>query len=119
MYKAARSVNPRSELFGALATDDMRKQPSLQAADLFAWHYRYGNELRLGVRKPPVHRATLALIKHAKFFEVPKDKFVAQVEGLFQQHGTEWSNQVWQQLVERETRRQERQERGKKWRGDS
>lgn len=119
-YKILQQMSSRPELMGALSVDDMQQQSSLQASDLVAWHYRAANEVRFGFRKLPVHRATLALLKRGKFFEVPKDEFFEQVASLFREHGTEWSNQVWEQLVEREKRRLERKARGEKYRrGDT
>jgi hypothetical protein len=118
-YEILRRISSRPELMGALSVDTAENQPSLQAADLLAWHYRYANEIRSGFRKPPVHRATLGLIKRGKFFEVPKDDFAEQVAQLFREHGTEWSNQVWENLVEREKRRLERKERGEQRRRDN
>lgn len=110
-YEVMKQTGP--SLLGRLRIDDMSDNVMLQAADLISWHYRYATEIRNGFRKPPLHRATAALIRRDDIFRyVPEKAFGAQVAELFEQHGSEWSQRVWGEMVKREQRRQERRMRG-------
>jgi hypothetical protein len=62
-YSVIRRNNPHPDRFGPLAFEPNKKDaPGLQAADLFAWHYRRVTEIRRGFRNDPVHRSVTQLI---------------------------------------------------------
>jgi hypothetical protein len=68
-YSVIRRNNPRAERFGPLSFEpDKARVPGLQAADLFAWHYRRATEIRRGFRNNPVHRSVRQLIRRDSDF---------------------------------------------------
>lgn len=110
-YRTIKEVSPRPSLFGPFATDRMRENVMLQAADLLAWHYRRANEIRKRLRPLQIHRATLPLLENGTFRYVPRDEYCAQVAGLFEKYGAEWNRQVYAKMVEENRQRAERRAR--------
>jgi hypothetical protein len=64
-YRDLKRIHPKSSRFGAIAFES-KTFPSLQIADLLAWHYRRTKEIQFGMRHHPVHRATTKLINSQK-----------------------------------------------------
>jgi hypothetical protein len=65
-YQMVRRNHPDVERLGTLAFQQKTEFAALQAADLFAWHYRHAKELQLEVRpgeRTVLHRHTRALMQ--------------------------------------------------------
>jgi len=62
-YQSIKRNHPLSERFGGLAFTSKKDVIGLQAADLFAWHYRRVTEIRRGLRSDTVHRSVGQLIR--------------------------------------------------------
>jgi hypothetical protein len=102
-YRVVKQVSPRPSLLGALAFDEKKGNPMLQAADLLAWHYRRVAELKEQSRLDAntVHRAVFKLLLHpqAVLREVPKEIFCNQVADQFNKNGARWIKQVEQDMT--------------------
>jgi hypothetical protein len=120
-YGIAKTLHPRSQLFGPIAFDCKANNPMLQAADMIAWHYRRFTELRKGFAQGPIHRAAASLMRPdgVVFRYLPEKELRRRVGELFDRHGAEWNQIFLDKERERLKQRALRQARGKKWRGDT
>jgi hypothetical protein len=121
-YDVVKTEHPRNSLMGPIAVDDAKDNPMLQAADLFAWHYRHITEMRKGIIKPSLHRATRHLFNRRRdnvLRYISEKTFNAEIAAMFEKHGAEWNETVLLEMIHDEERRREKAERGKKWRGDT
>jgi hypothetical protein len=65
-YQMVRRNHPDADRLGTLAFSQKTESATLQAADLFAWHYRHAKELQLEIRqgeRVALHRHTRALMQ--------------------------------------------------------